>query len=184
MIKEVRSGIILLAFSVCAGYGDVRTCLCDLSSPSLAETAGCSLCAEAEKHPANSEVFLVHDRDPLKPNRWLALPRSPEFDGPNPLARMSPADRLSLWSTAIAKAHEVWGDDWAIAMNGDVARRQCHAHVHIGKLIAPDEETGSYVNGPAELPVLSDGAGLWFHPAGERLHVHTGEQNNEKVLLK
>jgi hypothetical protein len=107
------------------------------------------------------------------------------YDGPNPLARMSPAERLALWTAAIGKARELWGDSWAIAMNGDIARRQCHAHVHIGKLLDGKEtETGFYVDGPAALPAISDGTGLWFHPEGNRLHVHTGEQINETVLMR
>ncbi|HVW87640.1 MAG TPA: hypothetical protein VHB50_23295 [Bryobacteraceae bacterium] len=163
---------------------DVRDCACDLKAPDVAAVRSCSLCVEAEKYPADQPVFLVKNKDPNKPNRWLALPRG-MYDGPNPLARMSPAERLALWTAAIGKARELWGDSWAIAMNGDIARRQCHAHVHIGKLLDGKEtETGFYVDGPAGLPAISDGTGLWFHPEGNRLHVHTGEQINETVLMR
>lgn len=183
----MRFRLFLLMLAACAGRADIRNCVCDLADPATAELRACSLCREAEKHPLNETIFLVRDANPTKPNRWLALPRA-KYDGANPLARMTAAERLMLWSTAIAKAKEVWGDEWAIAMNGDEARTQCHAHVHIGKLLdekkAADPETGIYVDGPAELPAISDGTGVWFHPIGNRLHVHLGQQINETVLMR
>ncbi len=176
--------LVPLLLAVRVAPADVRTCVCDLTSPTIAETRGCSLCVEVEKHPADEKIILVRDNDPTKPNRWLAVPHA-KFDGANPLAAMTAEDRLFLWNAAIAKAKEVWGNDWAIAMNGDVARRQCHAHVHIGKLLEGKEtETGVYIEGPARLPAISDGTGVWFHPAGTRLHVHTGEQIMETVLMR
>lgn len=165
-------------------HADVRDCVCTLTSPAIAETRGCSLCIEASKQPAGEPVFLLHDNDPTKPNRWLVLPVT-HFDGANPLARMSAPERLTLWNAAIAKGRELWGDSWAVAMNGDIARRQCHAHIHVGKLLDGNEaETGFYIDNPSQLPVMSDGTGLWFHPAGSRLHVHTGGQANETVLMR
>jgi diadenosine tetraphosphate (Ap4A) HIT family hydrolase len=185
---------LLLSFSAVQAdfssiHADVRGCLCDLASPETPQTRGCSLCIEAAKHPASEHVILVKDNDPTKPNRWLALPRAP-FDGANPLARMSAAERAELWNAAIAKATELWGDSWAIAMNGDIARRQCHMHVHIGKLLEgkePEAKSGDnsyFVDDAAQLPAIADGSGLWFHPAGRRLHVHVGEQVDETVLMR
>jgi len=179
----VLSRIVLIAVTAVTVLADVRNCICDTGSPSAAAVSGCSLCLEADKHPASETIILVRDKDPLKPNRWLALPRA-RYDGANFLAQMAPAERLLLWNTAIGKAKEVWRDEWGIAMNGDVARRQCHAHVHIGKLIEPENDRGIYVDGPESLPVPADEAGYWFHPVGNRLHVHSGEQNNERTLLK
>lgn len=177
----------LCAFTLCEGHADVRGCVCDLASPDVAQIRGCGLCVEAAKHPASEHVLLVKDNDPTKPNRWLAMPRA-AYDGANPLARMSAAERLELWNAAIARGRELWGDAWGIAMNGDIARRQCHAHVHIGKLLEGKEpannDNGYYVDGPADLPAIADGTGLWFHPAGKRLHVHAGEQINESVLMR
>jgi hypothetical protein len=150
----------------------------------MAETRGCSLCIEAEKQPADHAIFLVHDSDPTKPNRWLVLPRAP-YDGSNPLVQMTAAERLALWNAAIAKGKETWDNAWAVAMNGDIARRQCHAHVHVGKLLEGKEtETGVFIDSPSQLPAISDGTGLWFHPVGSRLHVHTGEQIDETVLMR
>ncbi len=98
---------------------------------------------------------------------------------------MSAAERLAMWKAAIAKGQELWGDSWAVAMNGDLARRQCHAHVHVGKLLAGMEsDKGFYVTGPELLPAIGDGTGMWFHPDGGRLHLHTGEQINETVLMR
>jgi hypothetical protein len=185
----VRSRLILLLLATTAGQADVRNCNCDLTSPAISETRACSLCLEAEKHPTTERIFLTRDNDPTKPNRWLAIPRA-TYDGPNPLAQMSAEERLLLWTTAINKAKEVWGPNaWAIAMNGDIARRQCHAHVHIGKLLdekksAEIEQAGFYLDSPAGLPAISDGTGLWFHPVGNQLHVHLGDQTNETVLIR
>src|SRR5579859_4023438 len=156
----MRIAFILLALAVCAGHADVRNCVCDLTSPTIAETRGCSLCVEAEKHPATEKIILARDNDPTKPNRWLAIPRAATSDGANPLARMSSDERLLLWSTALAKAREVWGaSDWGIAMNGDIARRQCHAHIHIGKLLdekktAEVESAGIFIESAKELPAI------------------------------
>jgi hypothetical protein len=185
----VRSRLILLLLAATAGQADVRNCSCDLTSTTTPETRACSLCLEAEKHSTTERIFLTKDNDPTKPNRWLAIPRG-TYDGPNPLAQMSAEERLLLWATAIHKAKELWGpNDWAIAMNGDIARRQCHAHVHIGKLLdekksAEIEQAGVFLDGPANLPAISDGAGLWFHSIGNRLHVHLGDQTTETVLMR
>lgn len=171
--------------AACTGHADVRNCTCDLTSPSITTTRGCSLCLEAAKHEPDETVFMVRDNDPTKPNRWLVVPRA-SYDGANSLAQMAPDERLLLWTTAIAKAKEVWGDAWGIAMNGDISRRQCHAHVHVGKLIVSDAEAtpGNYIDSPAGLPAIADGTGLWFHPAGDRLHVHAGDQTTETVLMR
>ena len=180
----MRFRILSLLISVCGVFADVRNCVCDLNSATVATIRGCSLCVEAEKHPENERVILVRDNDPTKPDRWLALPRA-KYDGSNPLAQMSGEERLLLWSAAVAKAKSVWGDNWAIAMNGDIARRQCHAHVHIGKLIEEREtDSATFVDRLQDLPAVSDGTGLWFHPVGAKLHVHTGEQITETVLMR
>jgi hypothetical protein len=180
----VNLRILLCAFAAIAVHADVRDCVCTLSSPAISETRGCSLCIEASKQSAGAPVFLVRDNDPTKPNRWLAL-TAQHYDGANPLARMTAGERLALWKAAIAKGKEMWDDGWAVAMNGDIARRQCHPHVHVGKLLEGKESGGGiYVDGPEQIPVVSDGTGLWFHAEGNRLHVHTGEQINETVLMR
>lgn len=175
--------ILPLLFALAAS-ADVRDCVCTLTSPDIGQTRGCSLCIEAEKHPLYETVFLVKDNDPTKPNRWLILPRA-AYDGANPLAQMPAAERLALWTMAIVKGRELWGDSWAVAMNGDIARKQCHQHIHVGKLLDGKEtDTGFYIDKPEQLPAISDGTGLWFHPVGKRLHVHPGDQITETVLMR
>jgi len=163
---------------------DVRGCACDIDKPETMEARECALCREAETQPAEPPVFFLKDNNPRKPNRTLVLPRA-HLKGPNSLADMTPQQRQLLWSAAIGKAREIWGDEWGLAVNGETARTQCHAHIHIGKLLAGIETSRFVVvNGPAQIPVPTDGSGLWVHPAGSKLHVHQNEQITETVLLR
>lgn len=188
----------LLALGVPVAKSDIRSCACDLVSQETPARRACSLCLEAEKHPLDIPFFLVKDLSASKPNRWLALPRG-AFDGPNPLPQMSAEGRLALLSLAVVKAKEVWGDNWGIAMNGDISRTQCHLHVHIGKLLENQEPAdykapesfpdlkraaGVYITRLAEVPAIADGTGFWLHPAGTRFHLHVGEQTTESVLSR
>lgn len=176
--------IVLLIAATLAVRADVRTCACDATKPETLEARECSLCREALKQPSDRPVFLLKDNNPTKPNRWLALPRD-HFESRNPLGAMSAAEREELWDAAIAKGREMWGDSWAIAMNGDLSRTQCHPHVHIGKLLPESENDNAvWVEKPGDIPVPQNGAGLWFHPVGSRLHVHEGAQINETVLMR
>jgi hypothetical protein len=137
-----------------------------------------------ESQPAEPPVFFLKDNNPRKPNRTLALPRA-HGKGQNSLADMTPQQRLLLWSAAIEKAREIWGDEWGLAVNGETARTQCHAHIHIGKLLS-GIETAQFVvvKGAAQIPIPAEGSGLWVHPAGAKLHVHLNEQITETVLLR
>ena len=93
----------------------------------------CSLCAEADKQPPGTRIFFVKDRNPNKPNRWLALPVK-HLEGQHHLHEMTTAERTELWTAAIAKAKELFGDkDWGVAYNGPTVRTQCHTHLHIGR---------------------------------------------------
>ena len=141
----------------------------------------CGLCREAEKQPPDELVFLLKDNNPRKPNRWLALPRAHAHS----LAEMTPAQRVAVWKAAMAKAQELWGDQWALAVNDVMRRSQCHIHVHIGKLLE-NAETPNFVivNGPEEIPVPPEDGGVWVHPAGGKLHVHTGEDAPETLLMR
>lgn len=178
------AGLLRLA-APSAVHADVRTCHCDTSNVSAMELdRQCSLCVEAEKQPPYLDVFFLKDRNPTKPNRLLALPRI-HAEGTHSLSSLSAETRHLLWATAITKAQELWGNDWGIAYNGDERRTQCHTHLHIGKLL-PDQEGGRFVvvAVPADIPVPSDGTGLWVHPVAGKLHVHLGEQVNEFVLMR
>ena len=181
----MRFASCLILLAVCAVRADVRDCVCDLANPDIAQIRGCSLCIEAAKHPASEHVILLKDNDPTKPNRWLALPQAP-FDGSDPLMHMSEADRASLWNAAIAKGKELWGGAWAVAMNGDIARRQCHAHVHVGKLLDGKEtDNGYYVDGAAQLPVIADGTRALVSSGGwtaARAHRGAGNRNRAHAV--
>lgn len=143
----------------------------------------CSLCNEAEKQSSGVEVFFLKDINPRKPNRWLALPRQ-HGSGLHHLHDLSPEVRTALWTAAITRAKELWGEDWGIAYNGEKVRTQCHSHVHIGKLLKGIETQNFIViSKPSQIPA-PPGEGLWIHPAGNRMHVHLGEQTTETALLR
>ena len=144
----------------------------------------CSLCNEAEKQRADTEIFFLKDINPRKPNRWLALPRA-HGTGLHHLHDLSPKVRNALWAAAIRKAEEMWGDEWGIAYNGEKVRTQCHTHVHIGKLMKGVEMPNFIVvTNVSQIPAR-EGEGIWIHPVGKgRYHVHLGEQTTETALMR
>ena len=158
-------------------------CACDAAHPATFEQRQCSLCREAEKQSPESRIFFLKDINPRKPNRWLALPRS-HGQGLHHLHEMPSKERTELWTAAIEKAKSMWGDEWGVAYNGERVRTQCHAHVHIGKLLKGIETRNfKVVSKPSQIPAPL-GEGVWVHPAGNKLHVHLGEQTTETVLLR
>jgi diadenosine tetraphosphate (Ap4A) HIT family hydrolase len=170
----------LVLFSALA-LGDVRNCTCDLASAESMAKRECGLCREAEKQPPDAPVFFLQDINPNKPHRWLALPRVHVHE----LSDLTPAQRLALWTAAIAKARELWGDQWGLAANADIRRSQCHVHVHIGKLFGGVENADFVlVENPADIPVPPDGGGIWVHPVGGKLHVHLGKDDPETLLMR
>jgi hypothetical protein len=174
-----------LALTAVLARADISHCACDVANPESMAARECGLCREAEKQPADMLVFLLKDNNPRKPNRWLVLPRGHGKAG-DPLASMTAGQRTALWTAAMEKGRELWGDKWGLAYNGDISRTQCHAHVHVGKLL-DGIETDNFmvVSGPAQIPTPKDGTGLWVHTIeGGKLHVHTGEQITETVLLR
>jgi hypothetical protein len=180
----IAAGVSCSLFLVPA-RSDVRACQCESLTPAeKASHRECSLCLEAEKQPSYVEVFFLKDANPTKPNRLLALPRA-HFAGPHSLSALTPEQRHVLWAASIAKAQELWSNEWAIAYNGDERRTQCHTHLHIGKLL-PGQETGKplVVESAASIPAPVNGTGLWVHPVEGKLHVHLGEQVNETVLMR
>ncbi|MEO8025866.1 MAG: hypothetical protein ABI823_05315 [Bryobacteraceae bacterium] len=163
-------------------------CKCDVSHPEVLKARECSLCAEIEKQPAGVPVIFLKDINPRKANRWLALPRA-HSTGRHNLEDLAAEQRNALWSGAVEKAKSLWGDRWAIAMNGHRVRTQCHMHVHIGRLLE-GVETANFVvvDSTAKIPLPGD-FGLWIHPVLDgpekgKLHVHLGEQVTETVLLR
>jgi hypothetical protein len=174
-------GIALLcAVPLVAG---VDGCACDPAKPETMAARECALCRLAEQQPPEPAIFFVKDNNPRKPNRWLVLPRRHGERGHH-LQDMTPAERTALWKAAIQKGKELWGDQWGLAYNGPKVRTQCHAHIHIGKLLK-GVETRRFVvvSKPEQIPVPR-GEGVWIHPVGKKLHVHLGEQTCETVLFR
>lgn len=184
MLSRFRlSGVPVAAVLVSMVLFADTPCACDPAQPESMKERQCSLCGEAEKQPPGTAVFFLKDANPRKANRTLALPRQ-HAPGLHSLSSLSETARVELWTAAIAKAKEVWGNDWAVAYNGDRVRTQCHTHIHIGKLL-PGVEAGEFVviASPAEI-VPKPGEGVWIHPADGKMHMHTGEQICETVLLR
>src|SRR5712672_2593342 len=93
-------------------------CPCDPKDPETLKERPCALCAAAEKQPPGIHVFFLQDTSPRKPNRWLALPRA-HSPGMHEMAALDARQRAELWSDAIAKAKELWGERWAVAYNAE-----------------------------------------------------------------
>ena len=163
---------------------DVSGCDCNVAKPDTLEARQCSLCKAAEAQPKSAPFFFLKDASPTKPNRTLILPRGHDFE-PRALAQMSAGDRSAWWAAAIAKGKELWGEDWAVAYNGDERRTQCHGHIHIGK-ISPEAQKDGFVivSGPADIPVPANGGGVWLHAVAGKLCVHSGEQVTEFNLIR
>ena len=159
-------------------------CPCDPQQPSTMALRQCSLCGVAEKEPAGIPVFFVRDINPRKPNRWLALPRA-HGTAAHHLHEMTPAARTELWTAAINKSREVFGDQWGVAYNGEKVRTQCHTHIHLGRFnpVAEQSQGVLVISRPSQIPA-PPGQGIWIHPVGKKMHVHTGEQTVETVLVR
>lgn len=184
-MTQMRLSGLLAALLIPASLGAqvAARCDCDPARPETMKQRQCSLCNEAEKQPAGASHFVLKDINPRKPNRWLVLPRHHK-EGAHPLHEMNQEDRTALWTAAIQKAEELFGDDWALAYNGDRVRTQCHTHIHIGRFIKEIEmDNFVVVDGPGDIPVPEQG-GVWVHPVNGKLHVHTGEELAETVLLR
>jgi diadenosine tetraphosphate (Ap4A) HIT family hydrolase len=158
-------------------------CACDATIPETLNARQCSLTKVTEQQPTDILVFFLPDANPKKPNRLLALPRE-QSPGMQRIADLTPETRLELWTKAIDMAKQKWADRWGIAYNGDNVRTQCHVHIHIGRLIE-GVEAGEFlvVDDPVHIPIPGKD-GYWIHPVNGKLHVHTGEQVCETVLLR
>ncbi|MCC7235847.1 MAG: hypothetical protein IT163_11125 [Bryobacterales bacterium] len=173
-----------LAAVPAAARADVSQCACD---PALADSMArreCSLCVEAEKHPADKGVFVLKDINPRKPNRWLALTRR-HTEGAHALQDLTRAERAALLKAAVEKGRALFGEEWGIAYNSWRVRTQCHAHLHIGKLLrglAP----GKYVDVTRieDIPAPKGDSGFWIHAAGAKFRIHYGEDITETTLLR
>jgi len=164
-------------------FADVRGCVCDPANRESMEARGCGLTKESLSQPANVKYFFLKDSNPRKPNRWLILPTgsgaAAQF-----IEEMTKEQRLELWRAAVAKAKELFGDEWGLAYNGTTVRTQCHFHIHIGRFIkAAETSRFKTIYRLEDIPVPQDG-GLWIHPVGRGYHVHEGEQICETALVR
>jgi hypothetical protein len=177
--------MLILGVAGLSAVAAVDSCPCDPAQADTLKLRACSLTNEAGKQPASLETFFLKDINPRKANRTLALPRRVVPGQMHELKHLSAAERTRFWRDTIAKAKELWGDDWGVAYNGVKVRTQCHLHVHIGKLLkGVDSGKAIYVNRLEDIPVPKDGSGFWLHPAGKRFKVHINEQICETVLLR
>jgi CDP-diacylglycerol pyrophosphatase len=173
-----------LLLCLAAGHADVRQCICDAARPETMAARECSLCKAVDEQPGQSDYITVRDTNPNKPNRLLAMPR---FHGGKPqhLGNMTPEQRAAYWTFAIAKAREVWGEEWGLAVNSLDRRTQCHMHIHIGKLMERSEpEPFTVVESTKDIGVPGDLDGIWVHPVNGKLHVHTGNPTPELLLQR
>lgn len=177
-------GLLPLVLFVTPLLADMPRCACDPDDPKTLEVRECSLTKEALAQPPEVKVFFLKDINPRKPNRWLAIPRAVR-KGAYSLKDLTPQERMELWTAAVQKAKEMWGEEWGLAYNGDEVRTQCQPHLHIGKFIE-GVETPNFitVSTPAEIPVPKEGEGLWVHGHRDKIHVHLGELLTETVLLR
>ncbi len=174
---------LLALWVLCVPMRAQTACPCDPKDPETLKERQCGLCAAVEKAPPAVHVIYLQDTSPRKPNRWLALPRR-HSPGMHQMSTLDDRERAELWSDAIAKAKELWGDHWGLAYNAEKLHTQCHVHIHIGKLIE-GVEWGDFkvVSDSSEIP-LPGKDGLWIHPVNGKIHVHIGEQVTETVLLR
>jgi diadenosine tetraphosphate (Ap4A) HIT family hydrolase len=184
MSAMFRLGAISLFLLPMAARADVAGCACDPADSASLEARECGLTREALKQPEAPAVFFLKDINPRKPNRWLALPRQ-VTKGVYRLPEMTAKERAALWTAAIARAKELWGEGWGLAMNGDLVRTQCQMHVHLGKFVEGAESDNFVVIRSVEEIPAPDGEGLWVHPTRDgKMHVHTGEILTETILVR
>jgi diadenosine tetraphosphate (Ap4A) HIT family hydrolase len=179
---------------------DSWNCPCDHSRLEMLAYPPCSLCWEAEEQPPDVVYFFVRDIDPLKPNRWLILPRA-HTRGMQHFSDLNAADSQVLWAAAIEKAKALWGNQWGLAVNGDGGNTQCHAHAHIGKLPDGVEDRSILfkkgrapvpgkeqitLKGPEDIKAPANGESFWIHPFEGGLHLHIEDRlaSAEFVLMR
>lgn len=157
-------------------------CPCDHRKPDSMDARVCSLCRTAEEQSA--DVYFLKDINPRKPNRYLALPRA-HAGGLQAVGELPAADRERVWTAAIAKARELFGERWGLAENSYFFRTQCHAHIHMGPL-SPDLEdaTGTLYPSPRDFPAVGAEKGMWLHPKDGRYCVHLDRDLAEIVLVR
>src|ERR1019366_3886292 len=113
---RTAAALALFIFA-CVAHAQI-VCPCDLNDPETLKKTQCSLCELAERQPVGILFFTTKDNSAKKPDRMLALPRQ-HSPGIHQMAALSPEVRAALWAGAIAKAKELWGDQWGVAYNAE-----------------------------------------------------------------
>ncbi|MCB1019551.1 MAG: hypothetical protein KDC27_06460 [Acidobacteria bacterium] len=158
-------------------------CPCDHADPAGTMSARvCSLCRTAEEQA--DDVYFLKDINPAKPNRYLALPKA-HANGLQAVGEMPPAERERVWTAAIARARELFGERWGLAHNSYFFRTQCHAHIHMGPL-SPEvaDEGGTLYSHPRDFPAVGAEKGMWVHPKDGQYCVHLDRDLAEIVLIR
>lgn len=157
-------------------------CPCDHRDAASMSSRVCSLCRTAEEQ--TDAVYFLKDINPAKPNRYLALPRVHQ-DGLQAVGEMPPEERERVWTAAIERAGELFGERWGLAHNSHFFRTQCHAHIHMGPL-SPDveDEGGSLYGAPKDFPAAGAHQGMWLHPKDGQYCVHLDRDLAEIVLVR
>jgi hypothetical protein len=132
---------------------------------------------------SRGENLFSQGHQPAQAQSLLALPRA-HIAGGHHLDELPDRDRIALWTAAIEKAGQLWGDQWGVAYNGEAVRTQCHTHLHIGKLLE-GVCSGKIltISRPSQIP-KHPRKGLWIHPVGNKLHVHLEENITETALMR
>ncbi len=157
-------------------------CPCDHSAPETLKARVCSLCGTAEKQ--TDDVYFLKDINPHKPNRYLALLRAHDIELQH-IGGLSAANRTLLWSRAIERAEELFGQRWGLAHNAYFFRTQCHVHLHMGPLSPEVEDVGGRLyDSVADFPLTGPDEGLWVHSKGEEYCVHRDRDLAEVVLIR
>src|SRR2546429_5052527 len=107
----MRMAVLVAVCFLAAALHAQTTCPCDPKDPDTLKERQCALCAAAEKLPPGIHVFFLQDTSPRKPNRWLALPRQ-HSPGMHEMSSLDALQRNELWTDAISKAKELWGEKW------------------------------------------------------------------------
>jgi diadenosine tetraphosphate (Ap4A) HIT family hydrolase len=157
-------------------------CPCEHGDAASMGSGVCSLCKTADEQ--TEDVYFLKDINPNKPNRYLALPKA-HVRGLQAVGEMSAPERERVWTAAIQRARELFGERWGLAENSYFFRTQCHAHIHMGPL-SPDvkDEGGRLYGQPKDFPAVGAEKGMWVHPKDGKYCVHLDRDLAEIVLVR
>ena len=161
----------------------VGSCDCDVARPESMQSRECGLCRAAEEQPAGVAYFALHDANPTKPNRWLALPR---YHGHNPqeLSGMTAAQRTASTGpspsprrTSCGARNGAWlSTAWKTGPSATCTSTSASS------ARGSEDDHFAIVDGAADIPLPRKGEGIWVHLVAGKLHVHWGDPSPELLL--